>query len=150
MIVIVPATRAHVAALDGHLRAGDAAEVAAAGITQGEALYGSMARSLWAWAALDAGEVCAVWGIIADSLTDQHARAWLLTGPGVDRNRKAFLRHTRAWCARMAEVFPVLSADVSADYGCAIRWLRWLGFDVLPAAPCASGALFHRVERGHV
>jgi hypothetical protein len=148
MIQIVQAAPVHIAPLARTMRAADRAECAAGGMSATQALESSLARSLMAWTALDDGVPCAMWGVIADSLTDQSARAWLLTGEGVERNRKAFLTHTRAWVQRVSELFPVLTAYVAADYPQALRWLRWLGFDVLPARPMFdTKALFHPVER---
>jgi GNAT superfamily N-acetyltransferase len=141
-IRIVPATLRHVDAID--LRAGDTAEIAALGRDRRAALGESLAHALWADAYLIDGEVAAIVGLSTDSLLGGRLVAWMLTGRPVDRHRKSFLRLTRGRVREMLKHHHTLTCSVHAEYAKAIRWLRWLGFDLAPARPTGpNGALFH-------
>lgn len=143
MIEIVKATTEHARVIE--LRESDAREIAALGMTKHEALQMSLDRSLWADAYLVDGEVAALMGVILPSLLGgSPAAAWLMTGTPVDRCRKDFLRLTRARVREMLAQHGTLTCNVHAEYAGAIRWLRWLGFEIGPARPTGSlGALFH-------
>jgi hypothetical protein len=144
-ITVVPATLAHAEAID--LRPGDAREIEALGLTPHEALARSLARSIWANAYLVDGEVAAVMGVTLSNLVGGVAMPWLLTGRPVDRHRKAFLRLTRDRVGQMLAEHGMLVAQVHAQYREALRWLRWLGFELAPARPLgARGALFHQAS----
>lgn len=147
MIEVVPATPAHLNAID--LRSGDAREIAALGVNKPQAFELSMSRALWAEAYLIDGEVAALVGLSTNSLLGGTGSPWLFTGTPVDRHRKDFLRLTRAGVARMRAEYPVLVNHVHADYRQAIRWLEWLGFTVAPPQPFGPlGAPFCRAAIG--
>jgi len=147
-IRILPATLAHAAALAPRLRPADEAEVRALGERPYEALRTSIARGLWAEAYLVDDEVAAIVGLGLSSFAGGHGVPWLLTSPLVDRHRKTFLRCSRATLARMLAETPLLVNWVHAENLQAIRWLRWLGFDVSaePVALPPHGAPFHRFQ----
>jgi GNAT superfamily N-acetyltransferase len=142
MIEVIPATMAHARAID--LRPGDLAEIAAGGFTPMAALEASLARSLWADAYIVDGEVAALVGVHRSSIMGGETTAWLLTGKPVDRHAKAFLQITRARVAEMLARYGELRCNVHAEYGQAVAWLRWLGFDLgLPRPFGPLGAPFH-------
>lgn len=139
IVEIVPATLAHAAAIE--LREGDAMEVAAMGATKDEAFRTSLARSLWAETYLVGGVPAAMVGLGLSALVGGHGVPWLLTSPICEHHKKRFLVESRRQVARMlAEVTPLRNV-VHADYGRAVRWLRWLGF-TLEAPVEINGALF--------
>ena len=143
MIEIVPATPAHVRAID--LRDGDRREIEALGLSPREGLARSLARSIWADAYLAGGEVAALVGLALQPLVGGVAMPWLLTGRPVDRHRKAFLRLTRARTHEMLAEHGTLVAEVHAEYREAVRWLAWLGFTLAPPRPLGQRrALFHQ------
>lgn len=137
MIEIVPATRAHAAAIE--LRPGDAREVAAFGQTMPGAFDLATSRGLWAEAYLIDGEVAALVGLSVGNLLAGVGCPWLLTGRPVDRHKKLFLQRTRAGLARMRAEFPSLVSWIHAPYVEALRWACWLGFEI--EAPQPHGPL---------
>lgn len=140
-IRIVPATLDHARRLV--LRDGDAAEIAALGLTKEHALTASIERSVWAETYLVDGEPAAIVGLGLSSLVGGYGVPWLLTGPACERHRKTFLRESRRQVARMlAEASPLINF-VHADYRRALRWMAWLGFTI-EAPVRLNGALFHR------
>jgi hypothetical protein len=141
-IEIVPATFAHAERLE--LRDGDRREVEALGLTPREALIRSIARSVEADAYLVEGEIAALMGLALQPIVGGVAMPWLLTGRAVERHRKTFLRLTRARTQAMLAAHGTLVAEVHAEYGQAVRWLAWLGFEIAPPRPLGPrGALFH-------
>lgn len=141
MITVVPATMNHARAIE--LRDGDAREVAALGSTKEEAIARGLSRALWAETYLVDGEVAAIVGVSFETLLGDRT-IWMLTGTPVDRCRKDFLRITRAKVRELLARHRTLTCDVHADYAGAIRWLRWLGFEIGPARPMDPvGASFH-------
>lgn len=133
MLEIVPATIEHAERIE--LRPGDAREVEVLGLTMPEAFKVSTARSMWAHTYLIDGEVAAMVGLSVDNLLGGIGAPWLVTGKPVDRNKKLFLRETRAGVERMRAEFPVLRNFVHAEYAECLRWLRWLGFEIGPPQP---------------
>lgn len=131
---ILPAERAHIAALTGRLRAGDAAELQAAGIPPGRALWRSYRASVFSRVALVDGEIAAAWGM-GGSPFGRIGRPWLLTAPPVERAPLAVLRVGRQEVALMLAVCPELRGVVDAAYGRAIRFLVALGFGIGPEFP---------------
>jgi hypothetical protein len=142
-IEVVPATIAHAREID--LRPGDRREIEALGLSPRDGIVRSLARSLWADAYIADGAVAALVGVALQPLVGGIAMPWLLTGRPVDRHRKAFLRLTRARVQAMEAEHGPLVACVHAEYGEAVRWLAWLGFELAPARPVGPrGALFHQ------
>jgi hypothetical protein len=143
IIKVVPATLEHARAI--RLRDGDALEVAALGVARDEAFAASLARSIWAETYLVDGEPAAILGLILPSLLGRVASPWLMTGQPVERHRKSFLRITRRRVEQMRGEWDLLVSWVHADYPRAIRWLRWLGFEISAARPFGlRGDLFHQ------
>jgi len=133
-LVIVQATAHHARSIQ--LRHGDACEVAAYGVSKEAAIAGSLARSLWAETYLVDGpsgpEVAAIVGLGLTAYAGGHGVPWLLTGPPCERHKRRFMVESRRQVARMLQTVSPLINHVHADYGRAIRWLGWLGFDIDP------------------
>jgi hypothetical protein len=127
---IVAATMDHARAI--RLRPGDAMEVCALGETQESALGKTLARAVSADTYLIDGEPVAIAGIVLPSLLSGVASPFLMTGEPVERHRKSFMEHTRVRVEGWRLHYDVLVSYVHADYARAIRWLRWLGFEIGP------------------
>ena len=120
----LPGDAAH---LGLRLRAGDEAEVRAAGLEPVEAVEISVGNSHEAWVAVEDGVVIAAWGYTALGLFSE-AEVWLLTAPEVERHRKLFLKLNHDFLAGVLEHHGAAVCHVHADYTKAVRWLAWLGF----------------------
>lgn len=129
----------------GQVRAADAAECAAAGLTPLRALQHSLARSPnLRWAITADCEPIALMGC-ADLLT--HGEPWMLGTDGVRQHGRRLMRLCRPYIAAMVRVHPVLQNFVHAENAVSIGWLKRVGFEVHPAQPYgAHGAPFHRFE----
>lgn len=149
-IAILPAERAHAIAMAPHLRPADAAEVyASSGRTAEQALRTSLALSTHAWTAFVDGAPACMWGVGPLSLVLGRGCPWLLGTCQVERQARTFLRLSRAFLAELRATYPELENHVDARNRVSLRWLRWLGFSIAPAAPWGFlGLPFHTFSMG--
>ena len=87
-----------------------------------------------------------MFGAVPASLLGGVGVPWMVGTTALNRMRgqKALLRASRATIAGLSARYDVLANMVDARNGAAIRWLRWLGFDVLPPIPHGPDRLpFH-------
>ena len=146
---ITPAAPCHISAMADRLRTGDLAEIEAAGLRPGRALWRSYRGSIYAKTAFVGGEIAAVWGLSGSPL-GMYGQPWLLTTPAAEKAKTEFLRTGRREVATMLSVCPVLLGYVDTNYRKALRLLEKLGFDLEEPLPFgARGALFrrYRIER---
>lgn len=149
-VLVVPATLDHAASLASRMRRADAEEVWASGRLRPEdALRVSLALSLKAWTGVVDGVPMCMFGAAPLSLMSGYGAPWLLGAEGLEQHTVAFLRRNRAYVADMKALFPRLENWVDARNAASIRWLRWLGFTIHPAAPWGTHGLpFHRFTMG--
>ena len=93
------------------------------------------------------GQVLAAMGVSQYSVLDDDGTPWMLGSQEHHKHAKALLRASRAWMEEQKQIYPRLTNFVDADYPEAIRWLKWLGFAILPAEPLGNrGAMIHKVQ----
>lgn len=150
--VIVPATAEHAAALALELRSGELAELEAQGFESPlDALRAGLRMSDECCSALYRGRVVAMFGIGRDASGptstlggDWVGSLWFLTGEGFPLAARHFMKPARALVALMLERHLVLATVIDARYDAALRWARWLGFEILAARPYGPAGLpFH-------
>lgn len=106
-----------------------------------------LATACEAWTACDhAGQIICMTGVSPSSLVGITGVPWLLGSDLVRRYRRAFLAESRRLVARWLTWFDALRNVVDARYTAAIRWLRWLGFEIGPVFSLRHGR-FHRVSK---
>jgi hypothetical protein len=92
-------------------------------------------------------QVLAAIGVSQGSVLDDEGIPWMLGTDEVPQHRKALLKASKAWVEYQKPLYSALRNVVPADYPEAIRWLKWLGFDILPAEPLGNaGAMLHKVQ----
>ena len=143
---VVAAEHRHAAILAATLRAADAAEVAASGVTPQRAVWRSYRRSTYAKTVLVDGEVAAMWGLCGNPFS-RIGYPWLLTSPAAERAQTAFLRVGRAEVAFMLSLCPELRGYVDASYAKALRLLEAFGFDLSEEFPFGPNRLPFRQYR---
>jgi hypothetical protein len=147
---VVPATSAHIAELALTMRQADRDEaIAQTGIHPALALGLSVGNSDAVWAGLADGKVLCVFGVsdVGDPSGDVGA-PWMLGSDLLVVHQRKFLRHCAECVEKMQTMFPVLQNHVDERNITAIRWLRWLGFVILPTeAHGPYGLPFHPFER---
>lgn len=144
---LLPATEADAHELAPLLRAEDRDEVLALGAEPAAALLDSVrnAREALTARTLDGRIICMA-GVNPATLIGRVGIPWLMGSDLVPAYRRAFMVETRRMVGRWQETFPILRNVVDARYDEAIRWLRWLRFEIGEPVPFAHGLFrpFHR------
>ena len=83
------------------------------------------------------------------SLASDEGVPWLLTAEELGSHPRVFLRGCRAFIAEVRPMYRSLASFVDERHVVAVRWLRWLGFEILPARPFGADQLpFHPFRMG--
>jgi hypothetical protein len=132
-----------------HCRDADRAEfLAASGRTPEEVVRDGLADSVMAFTGWAGEDPVCVFGVATWSLVAGVGIPWMVGTDQLPRHSRALLRTSRPAVELMHARFPELVNYVDARNVAAIRWLRWLGFKVEPAAPYGvAGLPFHRFSR---
>ena len=111
-------------------------------------LRDAIERSALCGVFLDDNEPLCIMGLIIPViLAPDIASPWLIGTKALGRHRKAFMRETRRWVREWRKEYSLMTNFVDAEYTGAIRWLRWLGFDIFEPEPFGpQGAPFCRFE----
>lgn len=146
---IVPTEPAHIRALAFNLRAGDAAEIEAAGMTSQQALWRSFRSATRARTAFVGDEIAAAWGVGGCPL-GKTGRPWLLTAPPIEHVKIALVREARYEVLEMLSIFSELRGYVDGRYHRALRLLDALGFSLsaeFPFGPFGVGFRIYSMRR---
>lgn len=150
---MVTATHDHLCELCPKVRQADIEEFAACDRTVEEVLKDGLQLSTYTWAGLRDGSVVCVFGVASPSVLSGKGVPWMVGSPEIDRCAYAFLQRSRIVIQHMLSLYDHLENYVDVRNTRAIRWLRWLGFEIHPPEPHGpNGMLFHRFEmrRNHV
>jgi hypothetical protein len=123
-----------------------------------EALFGTdsltgaavrtVANSLDSWVAEIGGEPVAIFGV-SGGLVGRTGYPWMFGTDAVDHNTRSLMRDSRGYIRQMLDVFPRLTNVVDARNEKYIRWLKRIGFNILPPIAMGKGGLmFHPFEMG--
>lgn len=146
---LVEAVPEHVAEIEAHVRPEDAAELWAAGRqTPEQAITHCMAASVFTLTGLvDELPVC-IFGVVPTSSLSGRGAPWMVGTVHLERHQRLFLRACRGVIDEMNAMFPKLENAVDARNIKAIRWLRWLGFEIKTAVPFGPDRMpFHPFVR---
>ena len=91
------------------------------------------------------GVPIAMFGVGAASMLSDIGHPWMFGTPSIEKYlRRALIEEGRRYIVGMRQMFPRLENVVDARNTKSIRWLRRMGFEVLPAAPLGvEGRPFH-------
>lgn len=149
VVEIGPPTPADVMFIADNLREADVVEVnAATGKTDmHEALHNAVRMSDEVWVGRVYKVPVCIWGVAPMSRITQNGSPWLVGTDRVKKYQKAFLRRNKAWLDAVKKRYKMLYNFVDIRNPVSIKWIQWLGFDVLPAKPYGvKQTLFHRFE----
>ncbi len=133
------------------VRQADLDEIEAASGMLGEAPLEALVKSLTASGSpktgLIDGEVVCMFGVATNTLLSVRGCPWLLSSDLLIDHAKPFLRRSREYVNSLKEDYMYLCNFVDARNKHAIRWLEWLGFDILPTQAYGPyGIMFHPFE----
>lgn len=143
---IVPATLLHAAQMAPNMRQPDVDEVwASSHYSPEDALCSSIGNSVDAWTMLFNGQVLCIGGVGQMSLVSNWGAPWLLGVDDIKNHTRAFLRESKAYTDKIRQKYPLLLNFADARNTIALRWLKWLGFEIEPAQPFGIENMpFHR------
>jgi hypothetical protein len=135
----------HIDELLANVRPADQDEAwALAHMSVAQGLKQSLQHSQQAYAGVAKGRLLCVIGVASRSLIGGSAEPWLIGHARLDRHAHAFARASRPALAQWVQHYGRLANWVDARNERAIRWLRWLGFELGPATPYGiDGLPFH-------
>jgi hypothetical protein len=146
---IVEVLPEHVEEVASRMAAADRAEVLAlAGHSPAQALEHALAASAEAYTGIVDGRAECIFGLA--HLTDQFASPWLLATEDLPKAKFCFLRENKRVLDIWQAQHPVLVNYVDERHTVAIRWLRWLGFQIYAPIPLGSGMFCRAERRSHV
>jgi len=142
------ATEADAEELGPKLRQADIDELkASSDIDPLDLLKSSVTSSYAAKAGLVDGEVICLFGVVKLSLVSFTGIPWLLASSKLEKHARLFLRGSKLIVSEMRKNHSYLYNFVDVRNKHAIRWLKWLGFSILPAKPHGPrGFMFHKFE----
>ena len=131
------------------LRAADAEELRAAGVTPLFAVERSVSTSAEAYTVRLHGELACLFGVAHRSgslMGGRHGVVWLLGTEAITRYPKLFWQLSKAWLPQLLSRWETLTNWVHARYEATLRWAARLGGQVgKPFAAGPHGELFHEV-----
>lgn len=149
-IEVIPATLEHAQLLAPAMRQSDVAEVSASGgFDPLQAVLASMRLSEESHSAMLDDQVLAIWGVTP--MTKEAKRSvrlagsvkvgavWMLASHLVDRHPALFLRCCKPEVKRLMSRWDALVNAIDCRNERALRWARWLGFEI--GAPLPFGVL---------
>jgi len=147
---IVPTETRHIAALAGAMRKADVEEVwASSRLRPLEALTYSALVSRNPRTGMADGEVLCIFGVADNGsiLGGAEHAPWMLATDALPKHALPFLKASHDYIAELRQDYAYLRNHVDARNTLAIRWLRWLGFDILASIPFGPDQLpFHPFE----
>lgn len=150
---LLTATTRDALELAPRMRDADVFEVRASGNYEPEqALLASMRYSERSWTLRIDDEIAAMWGIAPHPWSSFLAPAgipWLLTSDVVDREWLVFARLCKPVVAEVMKKYHLLENQIHAQHTVALRWARWVGFEVESPRPFGPfNELFCRIHIG--
>ena len=128
---VVPAVAAHVEALAPRLREADRREIRAAFGRPAEAILGAGFRNAKrCWTVLAGARPIAMFGV-GRRPQPQIGTAWLLASVEFERYGRQLRREGPYWVDALMIGHEVLTNFVPDENRAAVRWLTWLGFELL-------------------
>lgn len=142
---IVKAVPEHIYPIASDMRQVDIDEIMAdSGLDPFQALESGLRDSCWCWTALYDGKPCFMFGLARFSILGNSGSPWLLANNDYRKIKRIFLIESRKYVDLMLDECPELVNYVDARNKPAIRWLKWLGFEILPAIKHGrNGEPFH-------
>lgn len=111
------------------------------------ALEKSLIRSNERWTALIDDRVMCIYGVAPKHLLSLDGMVWMLATDMLPKYSRLFLPGSRKWVSNLQGKYDYLFNYVDARNRVALRWLKWLGFKIYPAAPFGALQLpFHKFE----
>lgn len=130
------------------LRSQDADEMGALGLEPDKALAASIRVSDWVAVGLCDEEPVCIFGVAPTASLAGIGAPWMFATIGLSRVRRPFVESCRRVVDLMLEDYPRLQNMVDERNTGALRWLRWLGFEISTGTVAHNGHRFHLFRAG--
>lgn len=146
---VVPATLEHIDEILPNLRRADVVEgEIATGLSAKEALVLSVQSSFEAIAAYADDRLVMLAGVVPASLISSNAAPWMVGTDELTKHAFKLCRENRRYVKKWLTWFPYLENWVDAENKVALKWLKWLGFELEDPIPWGgSGHFFIRFHQ---
>lgn len=147
-IEVIPATFNDVEFIAAHVREADRIELwDSSHFTPEDALLCGLECSTKVWTGWYEDIPVAMAGIVPINVLCGEALPWMVATTFVEQHVFAFMRASIKYLKEMQEAYPVLFNHVDPRNKNAVRYLRWLGFDIKPLQIMGAARVpFHRFE----
>ena len=133
---VISTTEEHILELSQTMRKDDIAEVWAGWHkTPLEALRISAEYTKQSWTGLADDRVVCMFGIAQPSILSYVGAPWLLGSEELPKHFRTFLRGNKIYIKAIKKEFELLENYVDTRNTTAIRWLKWLGFELSSPEP---------------
>lgn len=141
----------HIAYIAEHLRPSDRREIeAASGRAPLEVIKESVTMSPHCFAGLLNNVPAGIGGVAAAAWTGSIGVPWLVGTPQMTKHAKLFVSTTAKFLSQMENLYDAFINYVDARNAPALRWLKSLGFVILPPEPYGVlGMQFHCFYKGN-
>lgn len=75
--------------------------------------------------------VACAWGLVPPTLMSGQAYIWLYHNNLVEEHKFTFIRQSQLAVKEMLEEYPLLQGHAHSENSNGIRWLKWLGAEIL-------------------
>tara|TARA_R110000744_G_scaffold338426_2_gene443662 strand:- start:1240 stop:1701 length:462 start_codon:yes stop_codon:yes gene_type:complete len=146
---LVPATNDHAVRVAGNMRKSDAAEVwASHHHSPHSAVLASLKGSRNPLIGLADEEPVCIFGHAPASPLSSSTSPWLLGTDSLPLHSREFLKLSKLYVDELGKHFRLMANYVDERNATSVRWLKWLGFKVYPAAPFGVEQMpFHYFEK---
>lgn len=108
----------------------------------------SVQRSQHVYSIRRNGRCMMVFGVAPRALLSEEYFCWALSSEDIADAGSGFLRHCRHVMDVLNDRYPAMMNYVGVWNRCSLRWLRWCGFEILPAVRLGiHGEMMHPVIR---
>lgn len=140
----VEATREHAIFIAANMRGHDLLELEASGRDPFDAMLKGWKTSTKCWTGLVDGVPAIMFGVAPISALTGHGSPWLLGTPDALKIKRNFLLNSVGYVKEMLRLYPQLTNYVDCRNRQSVRWLKWLGFQLLDPVPIGvNGEMFH-------
>ena len=146
---VVAVEEAHIIALASSMQKEDAdAAYVIAHLSPEQAIRHSVSSSIESETWLADGKVMAITGASRGTFLSPYACVWMLGSEDLRKYPIFFIKGSKEWVERMLNKYSHIVNYIYSENTRSIKWLKWLGFTIHPAAPLGvEGRMFHRVEK---
>ena len=129
----------------GGLRVNSVKEIEQIGSNKVELIEAAIKRAQYSWTGWIDGEVACIWGVETQTIMGDAATLWLISTDLVEKHRFTFVRKSQIFIQELiSQRFALIHGYVDPKFDRSRRWLKWLGFTLVPQQ---NGSIYFYMSR---